>query len=79
MTTILTNTADDKKLIALNYLGISSRKLIEARGDYDESLNQVRVMKHYVELARKYGCTAAEIEFALGMNKAKLPLIEGED
>jgi len=79
MTTILTNTADDKKLIALNYLGISSRKLIEARGDYDESLNQVRVMKHYIGLAREYGCTAAEIEFALGMNKAKLFLIEGDE
>lgn len=69
---------DDKRDIALMYLGISSRKLIEAQGDYEESLNQVRVMKHYIELAREYGCTASEIEFALGFNKAKLSLIEGE-
>lgn len=67
---------DDKRDIALMYLGISSQKLIEARGDYEESLNQVRVMKHYIELAREYGCTDSEIEFALGMNKAKLSFIE---
>jgi len=36
-------------------------------------------MKHYIGLAREYGCTAAEIEFALGMNKAKLFLIEGDE
>lgn len=75
MSTILPKT-DDRRDIALMYLGISSRKLLEARGDYDESLNQVRVMKNYIELAREYGCTDHEIEFALGFNKAKISLIE---
>lgn len=75
MVTILPKM-DDKRDIALMYLGISSRKLLEARGDYDESLNQLRVMKHYIELAREYGCTDQEIEFALGFNKAKISLIE---
>jgi hypothetical protein len=79
MTTSLTETVDNKKAIALQYLGISSRKLLEARGDYDESLNQIRTMRHYIDLAREYGCSANEIEFALGFNKTKLDLIEGDE
>jgi len=78
MVTILPKT-DDKRDIALMYLGISSRKLIEARGDYDESMTQIRTMRHYIGLAREYGCTDSEIEFALGMNKAKLSFIEGDE
>lgn len=77
MTILATNK--DKQQIALNYLGISSRKLLEARGDYDESLNQIRVMRHYIDLAREYGCTVAEIEFALGFNKAKLDILERDE
>lgn len=61
----------DKREIALNYLSISARKLAEARGDYDNSLAQMRTMVHYIDLAKLYGCSEAEITLALGYDKKR--------
>lgn len=69
MTNSLTSSAD-KRTIALNYLGISARKLTEAHG-YEQSLNAAKTLKHYIELAREYGCTGKEIVMALGMSEDK--------
>ena len=70
MTTSLTNDRD-KREIALNYLTISARKLVEARGDYDSSLAQMRTMVHYIDLAKQYGCSEAEITLALGYDRKR--------
>jgi predicted kinase len=67
MTTSLTIDSD-KRDIALKYLSICARKVAEARGDYDEAFAQVRALKHYIELAKQYGCTEREMMFALGYN-----------
>jgi hypothetical protein len=58
----------DKRDIALKYLSICARKVAEARGDYDQAFAQVRDLKHYIELAKQYGCTEREMMFALGYN-----------
>ena len=62
---------DSRRTIALQYLGMSARDVIESRGDLDAAVKAVRVMKHYIDLARQYGCTDKEIQFALGMSSAK--------
>lgn len=62
---------DSRRTIALQYLGMSARDVIASRGDLDAAVKAVRVMKHYIDLARRYGCTDKEIQFALGMSDAK--------
>lgn len=61
----------DKRTIALQYLTISARKLIEARGDYEQSLAAVKTLHTYIKLAKQYGCTEAEITLALGYDKKR--------
>jgi hypothetical protein len=56
----------DKRDIALNYLTISARKLIDARGNYDDAINAVKTMHNYIKLAKQYGCTTSEMTLALG-------------
>ena len=68
--TILSNS-NDKRQIALNYLSISARKLLAARGNYDESFAQMRAMVHFIDLAKQYGCTENEITLALGYDKKR--------
>jgi hypothetical protein len=67
MTTSITNKRD----IALNYVGISARKLNEAQGDFEQALNAAKLLKHYIELARENGCSGKEITLALGMSEGK--------
>lgn len=67
MTISITNKRD----IALNYVGISARKLNEAQGDFEQALNAAKLLKHYIELARANGCTGKEITLALGMSEDK--------
>ena len=64
MTTSLTSNTD-KRDIALQYLGISARKLKEARG-YDEAIAAVKTLHTYIKLAQEYRCTDTEMMFALG-------------
>lgn len=64
MTNSLTSSAD-KRTIALNYLGISAKKLVEARG-YDDAIAAVKTLHTYIKLAQQYGCTDTEMMFALG-------------
>lgn len=56
---------NDKRQIALNYLTISSRKLIEARG-YDQAIAAVKTLHMYIKLAQQYGCSTPEMTLALG-------------
>lgn len=67
MNTSITNKRD----IALNYVGISARKLNEAQGDFEQALNAAKLLKHYIDLARENGCSGKEITFALGMSEDK--------
>ena len=67
----MTNSITDKRTIALNYVGISARKLTEAAGDYEQALTAAKLLKHYIELARENGCSGKEITFALGMSEDK--------
>lgn len=67
MTTSITNKRD----IALQYVGISARKLNEAQGDFEQALNAAKLLKHYIELARENGCSGKEITLALGMSEDK--------
>ena len=62
---------NDKRTIALQYLTISARKLMAARGNYDESLAQMRTMVHFIDLAKQYGCTESEITLALGYDRKR--------
>jgi hypothetical protein len=70
MTNILTIDYD-KRDIALQYLTISSRKLAEARGSYDDSLSAVKTLHSYIKLAQQYGCTTAEMTLALGYDQQR--------
>jgi hypothetical protein len=67
----MNTSISNKRDIALNYVGISARKLTEATGDFEKSLNAAKTLKHYIELARQHGCTGKEITFALGMSEDK--------
>ena len=62
---------DSRRDIALNYLTLAARDLIAARGDIGEAVNAMRVLKHYIGLAEKYGCTDREMRFALGFSADK--------
>lgn len=57
---------DSKREICLQYLGISARKFIEAQGDYDESIRQLKALHKYLDLAIEYGCSNNEMRMALG-------------
>lgn len=67
----MTNILHNKRDIALNYVGISARKLAETQGDYEQALNAAKLLKHYIDLAREYGCSGKEITMALGMSEDK--------
>ena len=69
MTILYENTA--KRDIALQYLGISARKLKEARG-YDEAIAAVKTLHTYIKLSQQYGCTESEMMFALGYGRERM-------
>lgn len=73
-TIITTNT--DKQTICLQYLGISAKKLVQADG-LDDAINAMRTLKHYILLAREYGCSERQICFALGWSKDRYESLEG--
>jgi hypothetical protein len=60
-----------KRDICLEYLGISSRKFAEAAGDYEAAMRELKTLHHYLDLALDYGCTEAEIMFALGYTRQR--------
>ena len=62
---------NDRRTIALQYITISARKLMAAQGNYEEALTQMRTMMHFIDLAKKYGCTESEITLALGYDKKR--------
>ena len=62
---------DSRRDISLHYLTLASRDLIAAQGDLVKSVNAMRVLKHYIGLARDYGCTDTEMRFALGFSEQK--------
>ena len=68
-TTILENRR--KRDICLQFLGISSRKFAEAAGDYEAAMRELKTLHHYLDLALDYGCTEAEIMFALGYTRER--------
>lgn len=61
----------DKQQIALNYLTISARKLVEACGNYDQAISAIKTMHTYIKLAQEYGCTIAEMTLALGYDSQR--------
>ena len=65
MTNSLSNNAE-KQQIALQYLSISARKFTEARGDYNESMRQLKTLHKYLDLAIEYGCSNNQMRMALG-------------
>jgi hypothetical protein len=73
-TIITTNT--DKQTICLQYLGISAKKLVAADG-FDDAMSAMRTLKHYILLAREYGCTERQICFALGWTRDRYESLEG--
>jgi hypothetical protein len=73
-TIITTNT--DKQTICLQYLSISAKKFVAADG-LEEAVKAMRVLKHYILLARQYGCTERQICFALGWPKERYESLEG--
>ena len=62
---------DSRRDISLHYLTLASRDLIAAQGDFEKFVNAMRVLKHYIHLARNYGCTDTEMRFALGFSEQK--------
>jgi hypothetical protein len=62
---------DTRRDIALHYLTLAARDLIAAQGDIAQAVNAMRVLKHYIGLAEKYGCTDREMRFALGFSEQK--------
>ena len=65
----------DKRTIALNYLTLSARKLIEARGDYEQSISAIKTLHTYIKLAKQYGCSTAEMTLALGYDTQRTQLL----
>ena len=74
MTNSLTKD-QDKRTIALNYLTLSARKLIEARGDYEQSISAIKTLHTYIKLAKQYGCSTAEMTLALGYDTQRTQLL----
>lgn len=65
----------DKRTIALNYVTISGRKIVEARGDYEAAISAVKTLRYYLDLARQYGCTDRELMFALGYSEQQFQAV----
>jgi hypothetical protein len=62
---------EQKRMIALEFLGICARKLQDAE-TFEQRLIESKMRLLYLNLADKYGCREAEMQMALGITSAHL-------
>jgi hypothetical protein len=60
---------EQKRMIALEFLGICARKLQDAE-TFEQRLIESKMRLLYLNLADKYGCREAEMQMALGITSA---------
>jgi hypothetical protein len=64
------SSTTNRRTIALSYLAITAQKLADSTS-LEESVNLVRLMRHYLGLATHYGCTDKEVQFAARITPAQ--------
>ena len=62
---------DQKRMIALEFLGVCARKLREA-GTFEQRVIESKMRLYYLKLAERYGCRPSEMRLALGVSEYHL-------
>jgi hypothetical protein len=62
---------NQKRMIALEFLGVCSRKLRDAES-FEQRVIESKMRLYYLKLAEKYGCRESEMRLALGVSEYHL-------
>jgi len=62
---------DPKRMIALEFLGVCSRKLQNAE-TFEQRVIESKMRLYYLKLAEQYGCRESEMQMALGVSSYHL-------
>ena len=62
---------EQKRMIALEFLGVCSRKLRDAES-FEQRVLESKMRLYYLKLAERYGCREAEMRMALGVSEYHL-------
>jgi hypothetical protein len=62
---------EQKRMIALEFLGVCSRKLRDAE-TFEQRVIESKMRIYYLNLAEKYGCRESEMRMALGVSEYHL-------
>jgi hypothetical protein len=62
---------EQKRMLALEFLGVCSRKLQEAE-TFEQRVIESKMRLYYLKLAERYGCRESEMRLALGVSQYHL-------
>jgi hypothetical protein len=62
---------EQKRMIALEFLGVCSRKLRDAE-TFEQRVIESKMRLYYLKLAEQYGCSESEMRLALGVSQYHL-------
>jgi hypothetical protein len=62
---------EQKRMIALEFLGVCSRKLRDAES-FEQRVIESKMRLYYLKLAERYGCRESEMRMALGVSEYHL-------
>lgn len=62
---------EQKRMIALEFLGVCARKLRDAE-TFEQRLLESKMRLYYLKLAERYGCRQSEMRLALGVSEYHL-------
>lgn len=62
---------EQKRMIALEFLGVCARKLRDAE-TFEQRLLESKMRLYYLKLAEQYGCRQSEMRLALGVSEYHL-------
>ena len=62
---------EQKRMIALEFLGVCSRKLRDAE-TFEQRVIESKMRIYYLRLAEQYGCRESEMQMALGISSYHL-------
>ena len=62
---------EQKRMIALEFLGVCARKLRDAE-TFEQRVIESKMRLYYLKLAERYGCRQSEMRLALGVSEYHL-------
>jgi hypothetical protein len=60
---------EQKRMIALEFLGICARKLRDEHLTFEKRVIESKMRLYYLKLAERYGCRESEMRMALGVSE----------